>query len=256
LDLHLLSALFGIIWVDLVLAGDNAVVVGMAAAGLPREQRTKVIVIGIAAATLLRVTFAFFTTQLMDFISLIILGGVLLLWVSWKLWRELREQAHEDKAVEDLEAEFRGEPEGNGVLGLRPALASAPDNGAPRKTFTQAVVQIVLADVSMSLDNVIAVGSIAHSHPTWVLVVGLVLSVAFMGIAATLIAGLLKKYRWIGYVGLAIILYVAVHMIYMGSVMAKECMDSGKPLGTCLMQARNPSADTASPMMPATEPAQ
>ena len=96
MSVELLSALFGIIWVDLVLAGDNAVVVGMAAAGLPKEQRTKVIVIGIAAATLLRVTFAFFTTQLMDFIGLIIAGGILLLWVSWKLWRELREQAHED----------------------------------------------------------------------------------------------------------------------------------------------------------------
>jgi YjbE family integral membrane protein len=250
LSVELLSALFGIIWVDLVLAGDNAVVVGMAAAGLPKEQRTKVIVIGIAAATLLRITFAFFTTQLMDFIGLIIAGGILLLWVSWKLWRELREQAHEDKAVEDLEAEFRG------TSGLQPALASAPDNGAHRKTFTQAVVQIVLADVSMSLDNVIAVGSIAHSHPTWVLVVGLVLSVAFMGIAATLIAGLLKKYRWIAYIGLAIILYVAVHMIYVGGVMAKGCMDSGHPLVSCLMEAHNAQGNAGSPVTTASQPGQ
>jgi YjbE family integral membrane protein len=248
LSVELLSALFGIIWVDLVLAGDNAVVVGMAAAGLPKEQRTKVIVIGIAAATLLRVTFAFFTTQLMDFIGLIIAGGILLLWVSWKLWRELREQAHEDKAVEDLEAEFRD--------GLRPAAAYAPDNGAHQKTFTQAVIQIVLADVSMSLDNVIAVGSIAHSHPTWVLVVGLVLSVAFMGVAATLIAGLLKKYRWIAYVGLAIILYVAAHMIYVGSVMAKECMDAGQPLASCLMEAHNNDDSAGSPVTTASEPGQ
>jgi YjbE family integral membrane protein len=250
LSVELLSALFGIIWVDLVLAGDNAVVVGMAAAGLPKEQRTKVIVIGIAAATLLRVTFAFFTTQLMDFIGLIIAGGILLLWVSWKLWRELREQAHEDKAVEDLEAEFRGTP------GLQPALASAPDNGAHQKTFTQAVIQIVLADVSMSLDNVIAVGSIAHSHPTWVLVVGLVLSVAFMGVAATLIAGLLKKYRWIAYIGLAIILYVAGHMIYVGSVMAVNCTDTGQPLVTCLMEAHNGDADAGSPVTTASQPGQ
>jgi len=149
IDLHLLSALFSIIWVDLVLAGDNAVVVGMAAAGLPKEQRTKVIVIGIAAATLLRVTFAFFTTQLMDFIGLIIAGGILLLWVSWKLWRELRQQAHEDKAVEDLEAEFRSPPDGLKAL-------PGPDNGAHQKSFTQAVTQIVVADVSMSLDNALA----------------------------------------------------------------------------------------------------
>jgi len=250
LSVELLSALFGIIWVDLVLAGDNAVVVGMAAAGLPKEQRTKVIVIGIAAATLLRVTFAFFTTQLMDFIGLIIAGGILLLWVSWKLWHELREQAHEDKAVEDLEAEFRG------TAGLQPALASVPDNGAHQKTFTQAVIQIVLADVSMSLDNVIAVGSIAHSHPTWVLVVGLVLSVAFMGVAATLIAGLLKKYRWIAYIGLAIILYVAVHMIFVGSVMAKNCTDTGQPLMTCLMEAHDADRDAGSAMTTASEPGQ
>lgn len=255
MSVELLSALFGIIWVDLVLAGDNAVVVGMAAAGLPKEQRTKVIVIGIAAATLLRVTFAFFTTQLMDFIGLIIAGGILLLWVSWKLWRELREQAHEDKAVEDLEAEFRG-VEGNEASALQPALASVPDNGAHQKTFTQAVIQIVLADVSMSLDNVIAVGSIAHSHPTWVLVVGLVLSVAFMGIAATLIAGLLKKYRWIAYIGLAIILYVAVHMIYVGSVMAMNCTDTGRPLMTCLMEAHNGDSDAGSPVTTASQPGQ
>jgi len=249
IDLHLLSALFSIIWVDLVLAGDNAVVVGMAAAGLPKEQRTKVIVIGIAAATLLRVTFAFFTTQLMDFIGLIIAGGILLLWVSWKLWRELRQQAHEDKAVEDLEAEFRSPPDGLKAL-------PGPDNGAHQKSFTQAVTQIVVADVSMSLDNVIAVGSIAHSHPTWVLVVGLVLSVAFMGVAATLIAGLLKKYRWIAYVGLAIILYVAVHMIYVGSVMAKECTDTGQPLMSCLMEANNAGSTAPSSVTNATESTQ
>jgi YjbE family integral membrane protein len=250
IDLHLLSALFGIIWVDLVLAGDNAVVVGMAAAGLPREQRTKVIVIGIAAATLLRITFAFFTTQLMDFIGLIIAGGILLLWVSWKLWRELRQQAHEDKAVEDLEAEFRDQPEG-----LK-ALPAAADNGGHQKTFAQAVTQIVVADVSMSLDNVIAVGSIAHDHPTWVLVVGLALSVAFMGIAATLIAGLLKKYRWIAYVGLAIILYVAGHMIYVGSVMAKTCTDAGQPLVSCLMEAHNGQGAAGSPVTTASQPGQ
>jgi YjbE family integral membrane protein len=221
LSAELLTALLGIIWIDLVLAGDNAIVVGMAAAGLPKEQRAKVIVIGIIAATVLRICFAGTVTILLNIIGLTLAGGILLLWVCWKLWRELRAQKNEANAVQELEAEFGNVlPTADDPLNLRPAPArvegvAAP--GAPRKTFSQAVTQIIIADVSMSLDNVLAVGGMAKDHPTWVLVVGLVLSVAFMGAAATFIAGLLKKYHWIAYVGLLIILYVALQMIWDGT---------------------------------------
>ena len=193
-----ISALLQVVMVDLVLAGDNAIVVGMVAAGLPRAQRGKVIFIGIVAATLLRVVFAVVTSQLLQIIGLTLAGGILLLWVCWKLWRELRQKPAPDADVDDAKAGESVEP---------PAT----------KTFRQAVTQIVLADVSMSLDNVLAVAGVARDH-TWVLVVGLVLSVAFMGAAAALIAGLLRRFHWIAYVGLAIIFYVACHMIWDGSL--------------------------------------
>jgi len=192
-----LSALFQVIIVDLVLAGDNAIVVGMVAAGLPREMRARVIMIGIAAATLMRVAFAVVTSQLLQIIGLTLAGGLLLLWVCWKLWREIMEQRRERAAQAGAAAD---------------AVVGPPAT----KTFRQAVVQIVIADASMSLDNVLAVAGVAREH-TWVLVVGLVLSVAFMGAAATVIAGLLKRYHWIAYVGLAIIFYVAVAMIWDGT---------------------------------------
>jgi YjbE family integral membrane protein len=218
-----LTALLGVIWIDLVLAGDNAVVVGVAAAGLPREKRAKVIMIGIAAATVLRIIFAFLTTELMAIIGLTLAGGILLLWVCWKLWRELREQAREHKAVEEM-AEGRrtalpvADRDGS-IQAAKPDNPGHPTTGpAPTKTFGQAVTQIVVADVSMSLDNVLAIGGIARDHPTWILIVGLTLSVAFMGAAATMIASLLKRFYWIAYVGLAIILYVALHMIWEGSM--------------------------------------
>jgi YjbE family integral membrane protein len=214
-DVTLWSALLGIIWIDLVLAGDNAVVVGMAAAGLPREQRLKVIIIGIAAATILRIAFAFGTTFLLQVIGLLFAGGILLLWVSWKLWRELRNQRHQASAVDSLEQEVGMVlPTADFDGSTRTLIAN---NEIPRKTFAQAATQIVVADVSMSLDNVLAVGGMAKDHPSWVLVVGLGLSVAFMGIAATFIAGLLKRFHWIAYVGLAIIVYVAVKMIWDGT---------------------------------------
>jgi YjbE family integral membrane protein len=203
--------------VDLVLAGDNAIVVGMVAAGLPRAQRSQVILIGIAAATLLRVAFAVVTSQLLLIIGLTLAGGILLLWVCWKLWRELRQHKRQHAAVDQVEA---------GVGGVLPtadfdaAQSAQPDysgaDAGPPKTFRNAVTQIVVADVSMSLDNVLAVAGVAGDH-TWVLVVGLILSVAFMGAAAALIAGLLKRYHWIGYVGLAIIFYVACQMIWEGT---------------------------------------
>lgn len=191
-----LSALVQVIFVDLVLAGDNAVVVGMAAAGLPREQRKQVIFIGIVAATVMRVMFALVTVQLLQIVGLVLAGGLLLLWVSWKLWREIEAQRHE-----------AGLPHSN------EDVMPSPGHG---KTFRQAVVQIVIADVSMSLDNVLAVAGIARES-TWVLVVGLVLSVAFMGLAATLIARLLEKHHWIAYVGLLVILYVSLQMIVDGT---------------------------------------
>lgn len=189
-----LSALLQVIFVDLVLAGDNAIVVGMAVAGLPAAVRPKIIFFGIVAATVMRVMFALVTVQLFQIVGLVLAGGLLLLWVSWRLWREIEEQRKRRKRA-----------------------VSGEDAEAPpaRKTVRQAVVQIVAADLSMSLDNVLAVAGIARAH-TWVLIVGLVLSVAFMGLAATYIARLLERHHWIAYVGLLVILYVAIEMIAEG----------------------------------------
>ena len=208
-----LVALGQVIIIDLVLAGDNAIVVGMAAAGLPKEQRGKVILIGIIAATILRIMFALVTTQLLLIIGLTLAGGLLLLWVCWKFWRELVHQRRERlrqaaKARQELTKDERRE-----LAEPEEALPGA----APAKTMRQAIVQIVIADVSMSLDNVLAVAGAASEHPT-VLIIGLVLSVGLMGAAATVIANLLKRFHWIAYVGLAVILWVAVDMIWRGSM--------------------------------------
>jgi YjbE family integral membrane protein len=188
-----ISALLQVVMVDLVLAGDNALVVGMVAASVAREDRARAIMIGIVAATLMRVAFAVVTAQLLQIIGLTLAGGLLLLWVCWKLWREIRQQRR--------------------AAAADPAACATP---RPAKTFRQAVGQIVLADISMSLDNVLAVAGVARQH-TWVLVVGLVLSVAFMGAAASLIAGLLHRLHWLSYIGLGIILFVACHMIFDGT---------------------------------------
>ncbi|MBZ9653683.1 TerC family protein [Phyllobacterium lublinensis] len=199
-----LSALLQVIMMDLVLAGDNAIVIGLAAAGLPREQRNKAIFIGIIAATVLRIIFAAATSVILQIIGLLLAGGILLLWVCWKMWRELRtSHAEEVEANEALE--------GTGANGDA-AITGIP----PRKTLAQATWQIIVADVSMSLDNVLAVAGAARDHLE-VLVFGLVLSIALMGLAASFIARLLQRHRWIAYVGLAIILYVALEMIYRGS---------------------------------------
>jgi YjbE family integral membrane protein len=193
-----LTALLQVVLIDLVLAGDNAVVIGLAAAGLPAEQRRRAIVVGIIAATALRIVFAGVATQLLQVIGLLLAGGVLLLWVCWKMRRELREQsAHANE------------------LAFSHGGSSATP--ASRKTFRQAAVQIVAADVSMSLDNVLAVAGAAREHP-YILAFGLLLSVALMGVAADLLGRVLQKQRWIGYVGLAIIVYVAFEMIYRGSL--------------------------------------
>ncbi len=199
-----LSALTQVIIIDLVLAGDNAIVIGLAAAGLPLEQRAKAIMVGIAAATLMRIVFAAMTTQLLAVFGLLLAGGILLLWVCWKMWRELKTHAaHSEVAVEVT---------GHSIN----ADGSAVAHGQ-RKTLMQATVQILIADISMSLDNVLAVAGAARDHP-WVLVFGLALSIVLMGAAAGIVASLLQKHRWIAYVGLAIILYVALDMIYRGSI--------------------------------------
>jgi YjbE family integral membrane protein len=195
-----LSALLQVLMIDLVLAGDNAVAVGLAAGGLPQEQRRKAILYGLVAAVALRISFALITTQLLGIIGLLFAGGVLLLWVCWKMWKELRHQA----AAEEEAAEA--------VLDSDPATEPKIK---PAKTFKDAFLQILIADVSMSLDNVLAVAGAAREHPV-ILVFGLLLSIALMGVAATWIARLLHRYRWIGYVGLAIVLYVALHMMWEG----------------------------------------
>lgn len=198
-----LTALFGVIGIDLVLAGDNAIVIGMAAAGLPKDQRKKAILIGVLAATVLRIVFALATTRLMAITGLTLAGGVLLLWVCWKMWRELRSGHSADAGAEV-------------ITGTDLNHDGGIAKGAPRKSFAQAAWQIVVADVSMSLDNVLAVAGAAKEHPG-VLVFGLALSIALMGFAASFIAGLLQKHRWIAFVGFAIILYVALHMMYEGA---------------------------------------
>ena len=197
-----LWALGQVIMIDLVLAGDNAVVIGLAAAGLPKDQRNKAIFVGIIAATVLRILFASITTQLLQVLGLILVGGILLLWVSWKMWRELRDGHAEEEGVEAVTGE---DVNADGTIA----------GSAPRKTFGQAAWQIIVADVSMSLDNVLAVAGAAREHPG-VLVIGLILSIALMGLAASFIARLLNRHRWIAYVGLAIILYVALDMIWRG----------------------------------------
>lgn len=190
-----LAALGQVLLIDLVLAGDNAIVVGLVAARLPKEQRAKVIMIGILAATIMRIFFAVITSQLLQIIGLTLAGGVLLLWVCWKLWREIA-AANKPEDAND------------------PESAQSLQQKQP-KTMRQAIIQIVLADISMSLDNVLAVAGAAQEH-TWVLIVGLSVSVVLMGVAATVIANLLKKYHWLAYVGLVTILYVAIKMIWEG----------------------------------------
>ena len=194
-----LAAFGQVLMIDIMLAGDNAIVVGALAAGLPADQRKKVIMIGIVAALVLRIAFALVVTQLMQIVGLIFAGGILLLWVSWKMWRELRHGSGESGA---------GSPEieGDEGSGLKPA-----------KSFAGAAWAVAVADVSMSLDNVLAVAGAAREHPG-ILIVGLLLSVALMGIAANFIARYIERYRWIAYLGLVVILYVAGKMIYDGIV--------------------------------------
>ncbi|MGD0106126.1 MAG: YjbE family putative metal transport protein [Rhodopila sp.] len=180
-----LVALAQVVMIDVALAGDNAVVVGMAVAGLPARQQRPAILLGIGGATVIRIAMGAVALRLLALIGLLLAGGVLLLWVCWKMFRELR-RSHRAVAV-----------------------------GAGTKTLREAMMQIILADVSMSLDNVLAVAGAAHER-FWVLTAGLLLSVGLMGLAAGLIARLLERHRWIAWVGLLIVLYVALTMIWHG----------------------------------------
>ncbi len=182
-----LLALGQVLMIDVILAGDNAVVIGLAATRVPAEMRKKVILLGLAAAVVLRIALSLVAVQLLAIIGLLLAGGILLLWVCWRMWRDLSDQ---------------------GKAEIAPQIAA----GASAK---KAILQILIADLSMSLDNVLAVAGAARHHMD-VLVIGLLLSVALMGAAATYIARLLEKYRWISYIGLAIVVYVALKMIYDG----------------------------------------
>ena len=184
---HDLAALAQVIMIDVTLAGDNAVVVGLAVAGLAKDQKRPAILLGIAGATIIRIVLGAIALQLLAIIGLLLAGGVLLLWVCWRMYRELRR-----------------------------AQAHAKGEATPRKTLGQAMTQIILADVSMSLDNVLAVAG-AASGRTWILATGLLLSVVLMGVAANLLASLLERQRWIAWIGLVIVLYVAGTMIWDGS---------------------------------------
>jgi len=229
-----LTALLQVIMIDLVLAGDNAVVIGLAAAGLPKDQRTRAILVGIAAATLLRIVFAVVATQLLAIVGLLFAGGVLLLWVCWKMYRELRTPPHEEDAAQEA------------LAGADLNRSGSIAEGAPRKTFRQAATQIVVADVSMSLDNVLAVAGAAREH-LWVLIVGLVVSIALMGLAASLIARVLHRYRWIAWVGLLIILYVSVKMIWEGSHQVYEAWFHEEPAAVTEQVEPAPGAGTPMP---------
>ena len=193
-------AVFGqVLLIDIVLAGDNAIVVGALAAGLPPRDRQRVILVGIVAAFVMRIAFALLATALLQVVGLVLAGGLLLLWVAWKMWRELRQPPHDENSA----------------------------HLAQPRSFGAAAVRVALADLSMSIDNVLAVAGAARDHPA-VMVAGLVLSVALMGLASTFIARLIERYQWIAYVGFAMIVFVAGKMIWDG---AHQVM----PVAVCLM---------------------
>jgi YjbE family integral membrane protein len=197
LSIDVLTGLFQVVLINLVLSGDNVIVIGLAAAGLPQAQRGKAILMGIIAATMLRILFAGLATQILQTVGLLFAGGILLLWVCWKIWRELRSSSASPMAAA--------------------AGAGVDTRDASRKTLVQAIWQIVVADVSMSLDNVLAIAGAAREHPM-VLIFGLALSIAMMGAAASFFARLLQNRPWISYVGLAVILYIAVEMTFRGTL--------------------------------------
>jgi YjbE family integral membrane protein len=203
-----LTALGQVVLIDIVLAGDNAVVIGTAAAGLPPAKQRQVIFLGAGLALLMRIAFALIATQLLAIIGLLLAGGILLLWVAWKMWRELQAQ----KAAERHEIP-------QVVPGAHPTVPG-------QKTFASAVAQVAIADVSMSLDNVLAVAGAARDHP-WIMAFGLLLSIALMAVAAGYIARLIDRHRWIAYVGLVIILWVALKMIWEGGLEVWGAVNGG-----------------------------
>jgi YjbE family integral membrane protein len=182
-----ISAFVQVVLINLVLSGDNAIIVGTAVVGLPAADRLRALWLGIAAATVLRLVFATVATSLLQILGLLVAGGILLLWVAWKLWREI----------------------------VRTNAREAGSTPGPTKTFRQALWQIIVADVSMSLDNVLAVAGASIEHPM-VLMLGLAISVVLMGAAAAAIAKLLERHGWLVYVGLLVIVYVAAKMIFAG----------------------------------------
>jgi len=192
-------ALLQVILIDLVLAGDNAVVIGMSAAQVPHCDRRKVIFLGLAAAVVMRVILALFAVSLLEYIPLMIAGGILLLWVCWRLWRDIRRAQQQEHARKTMEG----------------AAAQAEPHGSSRQAVRRAVLHIAAADISMSLDNVLAVAGAAMHHIA-VLVIGLLLSVALMGLAASYVAKLLGRYPWISYAGIFIVLFVALRLIWTG----------------------------------------
>jgi YjbE family integral membrane protein len=200
------AAFFQVVLIDLALAGDNAVAVGIAAAGLPKRQRRAAIILGLGGAVVMLISFALITTRLLQVVGLLLGGGLLLLWVCWRMWRDLRNQGREQEA----EGESALEDATGATIGAHPKARPKP------KTLGRALLQILLADLAMSLDNVLAVAGAARQHPV-VLAMGLVLSITLTGVAASWIAKLLHRVRWIGYLGLAMVIYVALHMIWEGA---------------------------------------
>jgi YjbE family integral membrane protein len=204
-----LAKLGQIIVGDLTMAGDNVVIMGSLASGLPERDRKRVLMLGVGMALAFLVTFAVIATQLLKVTGLVFAGGLLLLWVAYNMWTELHPQ--------------------------QPVIADDPETAdvegpARTKTFLQAAIQITIADLSMSLDNVLLVASIARENPA-LLVVGLSFSVLFMGLAANYVARLIQRYHWINYIGLAVILYVAVNMIYEGWVGGEHVLGLRNALG-------------------------
>lgn len=191
------AAFLQVLMIDVVLAGDNAIVVGALAAGLPADQRKKVIAIGVLAALVLRIAFALMVTWLLGIVGLVLAGGILLLWVAWRMYRDVKGHSA---------AQSPGSPEieGDEHSGI-----------AASKSFASAAWAVAVADVSMSLDNVLAVAGAAREHPG-ILIVGLIFAVALMGVAANIIAKYIERYRWIAWIGLTVIVYVAIKMIWEG----------------------------------------
>lgn len=208
-----IAAFFTVIGIDLVLSGDNAIVIGAAAAGLPLQQRHRAIIVGITVAAITRMGFAMIAFFLLKIVGLTLAGGLLLLWVAWTMWRQIRIETHLHR-----------------LRLAKAANGEAADPEPPAKSFRSALIAIIFADVSMSLDNILAVTGAAHEHLK-ILIFGLALSIALMGVAANFIAGLMNRYRWIVYVGLALVTYVAIDMIWRGANQVAEHLARAGGLG-------------------------